>query len=124
MKLIPTIFNMAHFPIRSWVRHSLRCLGMALLLWSQACSDDNNTPADTTPPQIVSVSLTDGQTVRNTVKTAVEAADETRIQKIDIYIDGTLLTSLTSEPFETNWDTNNVKDGQHTVKFVVTDSNT
>ncbi len=121
MKLIPTIFNMAHFPIRSWVRHSLRCLGMALLLWSQACSDDNNTPADTTPPQIVSVSLTDGQTVRNTVKTAVEAADETRIQKIDIYIDGTLLTSLTSEPFETNWDTNNVKDGQHTVKFVVTD---
>lgn|GEM_PF-2373941 len=127
------MYSMTYFLNPTWLRRGLQCLTVVSLLLSQACSDDddnsntngngNNETTDKTPPTVAFSNLTDGQSVRNTIKPSVTASDENGIQKVDIYIDGTLLTSITATPFETTWDTNNATDGQHTIKAVATDKN-
>jgi len=114
---------MTHFFRPVWVRRGLQCLTVVSLLLSQACSDDDGNGTDKTAPQISFANLADGQTVRNTVKASLTALDDKGIQKVDIYVDGTLLTSLTAVPFDITWDTNTATDGQHIIKAVATDAN-
>ncbi len=67
--------------------------------------------------------LTDGQTVWSTVTATVTASDEKGLEKVEVYIDGTLLATLTAEPFTTSWNTSSASEGQHIIKAVVTDKN-
>ncbi len=67
--------------------------------------------------------MADGQAVKHSKCLVGEALDDKGIQKVDIYIDGTLLTSLTAVPFDITWDTNTATDGQHIIKAIATDIN-
>ncbi len=106
------------------IRYGIKYLAFAsLIVLSQACSDDDQEPKDTKAPQVAFTDLTDGQTVWSTVTATVTASDEKGLEKVEVYIDGTLLAMLTAEPFTTSWNTSSASDGQHTIKAVVTDKN-
>lgn len=105
-------------------RRGIKYLALAsLVVLSQACSDDDQEPNDTTVPQIAFSDLTDGQTVWSTVTATVTASDDKGLEKIEVFVDGTLLTTLTAEPFTTSWNTSSASDGRHTIKAVATDKN-
>lgn len=107
------------------IRYGIKYLALAsLVVLSQACSDDDDQePKDTTVPQVAFSDLTDGQTVWSTVTATVTASDDKGLEKVEVFVDGTLLATLTAEPFTTSWNTSSASDGQHTIKAVVTDKN-
>lgn len=94
------------------------CLSLSLT-WLSSCSDDDEA-SDTTAPTVTFSNLTDDEAVWNTLSTTVDVGDAD-IEKLEVYIDGTLLTTITEAPYEIEWDSNTVPDGQHVVKVVVTD---
>jgi hypothetical protein len=50
------------------------------------------------------------------------ASDDRGISKVDFYINGALLATDTTAPYECSWDTTLVTDGSHVIKAVVTDT--
>lgn len=90
----------------------------SLILFS-SCGDDD--VADTISPEVSFANLTDQSEVFNTVSVTVNAADNDGVEKVEVYIDGMLTSTLTQSPYEYSWDSNKVTDGAHTIKAVVTD---
>jgi C1A family cysteine protease len=79
-----------------------------------------NNVADTTPPTVMIASPAEGSTVSKIVKVNVNAADGSPLQRVEAYVDGKLLGSVScaastcSSSFK--WNTNNgVAKGQHTI---------
>lgn len=85
-----------------------------------SCNDENE-PKDITAPEVSFTNLTAGTEIRNTVTISLDAKDNKGIDKIEIFVDGNLIATITEAPFEISWDSNTVPDGSHTVKVVVTD---
>lgn len=83
------------------------------------CSEDES--KDVVPPQVSFTTLANESTVFGEVSIAADANDEKGLEKVDIYIDGVLTTTITQLPFEFSWDSNTVADGTHTIKAVATD---
>ena len=101
------------------------CIGTVLLgsIFLSSCnSDEDDEPAkDTVAPKVSFANLKDGADVWSTVSVSVNATDNDGVEKVDIYIDGTLTSTLTAGPFDLSWDSKTVTDGTHTIKAVVTD---
>src|SRR6187549_3113618 len=95
----------------------LLMIGITLLLIS--CSDSKD--PDTKAPVLTVEGIADNQTVRGTITASIQATDNDKIDKVDVFIDGNLLTTLTASPYEVSWNTNDVADGTHVVKIVATD---
>jgi hypothetical protein len=96
------------------------CLSLTGLF---SCSDDD-APDDNTAPAVSFSGLADNDAVWNTVKAVFNVSDDVALDKLEVYIDGTLFTTLdiTGEtPLDINWDSNTVSDGSHVIKAVVTD---
>ena len=89
--------------------------GTALL---SSCNDDD---ADNTLPEVTITSSAQSTTVWNTVTLTADAQDDLGIDKIEIKVDGTSVGSDTSVPFDFEWNTQTVTDGEHTVSAVATD---
>ena len=89
----------------------------SLVLFS-SCGDDDVT--DTTAPEVTIEGLTNDAAVNGTVAVSLDA-DESDLDKVEIYVDGTLVTTLTGSPFQYTWDSNTVQDGTHTIKVVAYD---
>jgi len=68
---------------------------------------------DTIPPVASIVDPTDGQIVSNTVSVYVNATDNVRVTKVELYVDGILTTSSVSSPFTMKWGTRKVQAGMH-----------
>jgi VWFA-related protein len=64
----------------------------------------------------------DGQTVGGKLRFAPEIVSPAEVSSLKISIDGQLLDSVLTEPFEYNWDAGTVSDGPHQFDFVVEDS--
>jgi len=60
--------------------------------------------------------------VQGTVTIVAEAHDDEGISQVDFFINDTLWESVTSEPYEYDWNTHKVIDGIYTIKAEVTDS--
>ena len=76
-------------------------------------------------PGEVSVSLPDfqdGQTIGGKLRFAPEIVSPAEVSSLQISIDGQLLDSVLSEPFEYNWDAGSVAEGPHQFDFLVEDS--
>ncbi len=58
-----------------------------------------------------------------TIAANVTSLPGTNVAKVDIAVDGTVIKTLTSPPYETNWDLNNVKAGPHTIQVTAQDVN-
>jgi hypothetical protein len=99
--------------------------GMAFALFASlvlfsSCGDDDDVTPDTTAPEVTIEGLTNDASVSGTVAVSLDA-DENELDKVEIYVDGTLATTLTGAPFEYTWDSNTVEDGTHTIKVVAYD---
>jgi hypothetical protein len=93
---------------------------LLLLFLFTSCGDDDDVTPDTTPPEVTIEGLTNDAAVNGTVAVALDA-DEKDLDKVEIYINGTLVTTLTGSPFQYTWDSNTVQDGTHTIKVVAYD---
>ena len=78
------------------------------------------------PPDIIlpSVSITlpsDGATVSGTVTVQASASDNTGILEVNLNIDGTLFSTITTLPYNFSWDTRTFSKGNHTLQAIATD---
>jgi subtilisin family serine protease len=77
---------------------------------------------DNTSPSISLVSPSDGAKVSGTVTVSVSASDDTRVVRVELYVDNVLQASSTSAPFDTKWNTRKTKAGAHSVQCKAYDS--
>ena len=75
-----------------------------------AVTVDNEEPEDTTPPSLILIEPSAGQTLTGIVPIEVLATDDTGIDYILYFIDGELDTIIYSEPYIYEWNTENVQD--------------
>jgi hypothetical protein len=79
---------------------------------------------DTTPPDVDFISPENGDAVRGTIDIAVDATDPlpgSGIDRVEVFVDGTLHTTLTEAPFEMMLDTTALADGPHALRAVAHD---
>ena len=80
---------------------------------------DMNTPIDDTPdttlPTVSIASPVNDATVGKTINVEVDAADDTGISYVELYIDGALLAGDTLSPYQYVWDTTLYANGPHTL---------
>src|SRR5438477_3062986 len=70
---------------------------------------------DTTPPATSVTAPAAGSTVSGTVTVTATASDNVGVTKIEIYLDDALLSSGTSSPFSTSWNTATATNASHTL---------
>jgi len=76
--------------------------------------DAGGGPADTTPPHTVTIdSPQDTATVSGTVTISVTAQDDVAMDRVDVLLDGSLLGTDTTAPYELTWDTTQVSNDLH-----------
>lgn len=63
-----------------------------------------------------------GQEISAPIDIQVNATDELGIATVEIYIDGTLFTTLTELPYQTNWQVTSAQNGKHTIQATVTNT--
>jgi len=80
-----------------------------------AVNVSNSALADTQSPVVNISSPTNGSVVSGTVTIKVAASDNVRVTRVDIYIDGTLKSTLTAAPYSMSWNTRKGSRGQHTI---------
>ncbi|MBS3794914.1 MAG: hypothetical protein KGY80_08455 [Candidatus Thorarchaeota archaeon] len=72
------------------------------------------TVTDTIAPEVEIVAPNEGDTVSDSVQINITANDSgSGIDRVEIYMDNTSLTNLTSEPFLYSWNTTTVADGEY-----------
>jgi hypothetical protein len=71
---------------------------------------------DTTPPSITISSPADGSRVSGNLSVTVNAADNTKVVRVELYADGVLVSASSSAPFTTKWNTRKVAAGAHTLQ--------
>ncbi|AYB29173.1 Ig-like domain-containing protein [Chryseolinea soli] len=96
-------------------------LFLPLLIFG-SCKKDDPQPQDVISPEISLVGVTDQSSVWNTVPLTLDAADATGIAKVEIYVDGVLVSTLTAPPYALSWNSNDVTDGAHSIRGVAYDN--
>lgn len=64
---------------------------------------DPQPPADTSAPRVAIKSPADGATVSGKVTVAVDATDDTAVTKVELYVNGKLMTTLNTAPYLYVW---------------------
>jgi subtilisin family serine protease len=77
---------------------------------------------DTTAPTVAITNPTDDQTISGKTKIIVLASDDSEISKVEIFIDGTLKSTLTGNTYEYNWNPKGASSGIHTISSIATDN--
>ncbi|NND60728.1 MAG: hypothetical protein HKN49_10715 [Gammaproteobacteria bacterium] len=81
---------------------------------------DNTLPPDTTPP-VVAVT-TPPSPLGGTVLFEIDAADDTAVAVVRLYIDDALIGSATVPPYQVSWDSTLVADGMHNLRAEAEDT--
>jgi hypothetical protein len=84
--------------------------------------DDVTVASGATPPTTSITAPANGATVSGTVNITATASGPSGVAKVEIYIDGSLATTLTSSPFTFAWNTTTVVNGTHTLLSKAYDS--
>lgn len=74
--------------------------------------------------QVPSLTLTNpanGSVISQPITIEATASDKSGIAKVEFFIDGQRVASMTAAPFSYNWNTNNSTDGAHSIRGVATD---
>ncbi|MEX2193394.1 MAG: Ig-like domain-containing protein [Nitrosarchaeum sp.] len=82
-----------------------------------------NVLVDTISPSVNITSPSDGKAVSGKTLITISAFDSSGISKIEIYVDGNLVTILTTSPYEYMWNTRSLSFGVHTVMVKAFDIN-
>jgi hypothetical protein len=78
-------------------------------------------PTDTTPPTVSVTSPSDGDTVSSSVGVAATAADDGGVTAVDVAIDGSVVGSDTTAPYQVTWDTTTALNGAHSITAIAHD---
>ena len=78
--------------------------------------------ADVTPPTAAVVSPTSGQVLSGTVSILAGATDDVRVTRVDLFVDGSFVSSDTVAPHEWFFDTTTLAGGGHTVSAAAFDA--
>ena len=74
-----------------------------------------STLPDTTAPSVSLTAPGDGQTLQLTFPITATASDDLDLNRVEFYIDSSLVASLPSAPFGLNWNSYAVHNGAHTI---------
>ncbi len=73
--------------------------------------------ADTTGPDVRIDAPLNNAVVRGQAQVTVDASDTVSgINRVEIYVDSNLVTTIAAEPYEYTWDTGGLTDGNHTIQ--------
>ena len=78
-------------------------------------------PIDLAPPSVEITAPQDGSFVRGTVLIQVSATDNIGVDRVEFYVDDTLVCTDAEAPYEFEWNTTTWPDGEHIVKAVAYD---
>ncbi len=81
----------------------------------------NAPPADTTPP-VVSITSPGGGNVSGSVSISANASDNVGVSRVDFYVNGVLLASDPSAPYQATWDSTKVANGPATLRATAFDA--
>ncbi len=107
-------------PFKKLLNASMAFALFASLVLFSSCGDDDDVTPDTTAPEVTIDGLTNDAVVNGSVTVSLDA-EESDLDKVEIYVDGTLVTTLTGSPFQYTWDSNTAQDGAHTIKVIAYD---
>jgi hypothetical protein len=88
-----------------------RCVRELYLDAMTVMSGDNN--ADATAPSVSLTSPTNGSTVTGTVNITASAQDNVAVSKVEFYIAGKAVSSISASPYNYAWDTTTVANGSY-----------
>jgi hypothetical protein len=70
-------------------------------------------PPDTTPPTVSLTSPAAGATLSGSVTISASASDNVGVSRVELLVDGVLLSSDTTSPYSASWDTTTATNGAH-----------
>jgi peptidoglycan/xylan/chitin deacetylase (PgdA/CDA1 family) len=77
---------------------------------------------DTSAPSVSITSPTNGATVTGTIRVSASAADsQSGVASVSFYVDNKLINTSTGSPWQVQWNTKKVTNGQHVLTAVATD---
>jgi hypothetical protein len=82
----------------------------------------NVVSADITAPTVSITSPVSGSSVSGTVSVSVTASDNVGVKSVALSVDGTVVSTLTSSPYNFSWNTTNIADGNHALSAKATDA--
>jgi hypothetical protein len=82
----------------------------------------NTVTADNTPPAVTITSPANGSTVSGTVMVGVTASDNTTVSSVSLHLDGSSISTLSTAPYNFNWDASTAADGTHTLTATARDA--
>lgn len=77
---------------------------------------NNALVSDTIPPSVKITAPSNGSKALTNVAVYVNASDNIKVVKVELYADGTLVSAATSAPFTTKWNTKKVSAGAHSIQ--------
>lgn len=89
---------------------------LAIMLLIAACSKD------TIPPEISSINIEMNDTLKNIYPIEFDATDKSGINRVELYLNDSLLTSGESVPFKYEFNTLQYDDGTYKIKVVLYDT--
>jgi hypothetical protein len=97
-----------------------------VLLLSDSCTPSGTGAncIDTTAPNTSLTAPTAGQTINGNVTLSANATDGaggSGVAKVDFLVDGNIVGTATSSPYQINWNSNSVPTGNHTILAKATD---
>jgi hypothetical protein len=78
--------------------------------------------ADITPPDCSITSPANGAIVSGTVQVNVAATDNVGVSRVELYVNGTLLSADTTAPYSFSWNTNGARNGTNYLEAVAYDA--
>lgn len=76
---------------------------------------------DRSPPQLTLLNPSNAAVIDQAIVVQATASDDFRVDQVQVYVDNSLATTLTSAPYNWRWDNTSAKDGDHTIKVVAVD---
>jgi fibronectin type 3 domain-containing protein len=71
--------------------------------------------SDGSPPSASVAAPSNGSTASGTTTVTASASDDVAVTKVELYVDGVLAGTTSSEPFSFQWDTTNLPNGSHSL---------
>lgn len=86
-----------------------------------SCDDDDSKQKDQVAPTVSFQNLDNEQEVSGTLSIKIDASDNRGIVSVKFFIDNILAKTLTTPPYEFDFDTRTIDNGVHMLKVVATD---
>lgn len=77
---------------------------------------------DTQPPSVSIAQPTASSSVSGTITISANAADNVAVQRVDLFVNGTLVASDTASPYNFSWNSANAANGMATIQVIAYDA--